>query len=125
MGAVIHTHSTYATAFAISRTEIPVGTSEFAAILGGPVKVARFAPAGTEELGRAAMEAMGRRDGVLLRNHGVLAVGANLGRAIYAANAVERGARLAYLVRDVGEFHALPEEEQTRERNIWLTSYGQ
>jgi L-ribulose-5-phosphate 4-epimerase len=125
VNAVVHTHSAYATAFAITWQEIPVTTSELAAIVGGSVQVAEFAGAGTHELGAAAVKALGPRDAVLLRNHGVLAVGATMARALYAAAAAERAARLACFASDIGKIHTLPEDEQMRERSIWLHSYGQ
>jgi len=98
---IVHTHSAYATSFAITGKSIPAVNGE-AAAMGGAIECARFEPGGTRELGLAALEQLGDRDAVLLRNHGVLAVGPTLKRAFYAATIVENSARLFIMGSIIG-----------------------
>ena len=76
--AIVHTHSPAATAW--SRAGEPLGA----------VLTARFAPTGSSELGELAVEALGGRDAVLLRDHGVVAVGPRLADALATAVEIER-----------------------------------
>lgn len=101
INAIIHTHSAYATSFATVGKDIPVLNGE-AAALGGTIKCARYERGGTRELGVAALEALGDRDAVLLRNHGLITVGPTLKRAFYAAVIVENSAQLFILGSVIG-----------------------
>lgn len=109
INAIIHTHSPFATTFACVGKGIPVLNGE-AAAMGGVIECARFEPGGTRELGLAALESLGDRDAVLLRNHGMLAVGPTLKRAYYAASITENTARLFIYGKVIGEPVSLPEE---------------
>jgi len=91
--AVIHTHSPYATAFAVNNQEIPVILIEMVPFLGGNVEVAEFALPGTVEVGIEAAKKLKDRYACLMANHGVLAVGESLEqahtRAIYTEDAAK------------------------------------
>lgn len=124
-GAVIHTHSVYATAFACAGQEIPVVVSTLASGVGGRVPVAPYQPAGTEELGLCALRAMGDKTAVLLANHGVVAVGENLADACTVAELVENAAKIAILSQILGKVNEIPRDEVKRIREKYLTAYGQ
>lgn len=125
IGAVVHTHSIYATAFACCRKEIPVFIATLASGVGGRVPVAAYQSSGTQEFGQAALEAMRDRTAVLLANHGVVAVGKDLNDAYTVAELVENAAKIAVLAFTIGEPVELPEEEVSRLRWKYLTKYGQ
>lgn len=125
IGAVVHTHSVYATAFASVGREIPVLIATLASGVGGRVPVAAYQPSGTEEFGTAALSAMGDRTAVLLANHGVVAVGKDLNDAYTVAELVENAAKIAILAWIIGEPAELPQEEVSRLRRKYLTKYGQ
>jgi L-fuculose-phosphate aldolase len=78
--SVVHTHSTAATAVSTLVDELPP-IHYLIAIFGGPVRVARYATYGTDELAAAAVEALDGRTACILGNHGTLAVGTTLGEA--------------------------------------------
>jgi len=78
--AVVHTHPVYATVLGTLVEEIPP-IHYMLALLGGPVRVAPYAPFGTEELARSCLAAMKDRYAVLLQNHGATTYGASLAKA--------------------------------------------
>jgi len=123
--AVVHTHSPYATAVGVVEGEIPLIIGELANAVGGSVKTAPFAPEGTEELGRAAVEGMEGRAAVLLRNHGVVTLGPTLRDAFFNAVVVEDAAKILYLSRTMGTPTVIPDDEAKRLHAEFLASYGQ
>jgi len=98
-GAIVHSHSTYATAWSFLEEPLDTGTEELEQAAGGPVATAPYAPTGSEEIARAAVHALGDCGAVLLGRHGVLALGHSPARALDAAAVVERQAQLAWLLR--------------------------
>ncbi len=79
--AVFHTHSPYATSFAVLRKPIPPVLTEMIPFIGGDIPVAEFALPGSPELGASALRALESRNACLLANHGVVAVGASVEEA--------------------------------------------
>ena len=122
---ICHTHSVFATAWASCGLAIPAIVFELAALIGGPVECAPYRRAGTAELAEAAVEALRDRQAVLLANHGLLAVGPDLGAALVNAAVVEEGAKIACLARGIGELRPIPEEECRAARRQFLQKYGQ
>lgn len=102
VGAVIHTHSVHASAFAVAGAAIPAILDEQVITLGGAVAVARYAPSASDELAHHAIEALGDRAAVLLRNHGVVGVGAGLEEAVAVVELVERIAQVTLLSLPLG-----------------------
>jgi L-fuculose-phosphate aldolase len=88
-GAVVHAHPIYCTAFAICGREIPAIHYMIAAFGGPTVRCAPYAPYGTEALSRLALAALEERSCCLLANHGMIAAGADLTRAIWLASELE------------------------------------
>lgn len=111
VGAVVHTHSTYATAMAICGLEIPAVHYMVAAAGGPTIRVAPYATYGTEELSRNALAALEDRSACLLANHGVIATGPNLQRALWLAGEVETLAKQYVLARALGNPTVLPDGE--------------
>ena len=103
-GGVCHTHSLYATGFAIVKREIPIICTASMA-LGGTIPVADFAFPGTEAVGLSALTALqkGCRQAVLLQNHGLLTVGSTLGKAFGNAIKAEETAHTYSIAIQVGE----------------------
>jgi L-fuculose-phosphate aldolase len=97
VGAIVHTHSTYATVLAIARREIPAVHYMIAAFGGPNVRCAGYARYGTKELSDLAVRALEGRNGCLLANHGMIAVGPNLDKAMWLAVELETLARQHYL----------------------------
>ncbi|HEV8389122.1 MAG TPA: class II aldolase/adducin family protein [Dongiaceae bacterium] len=97
VGSVVHTHSTYATTLAICNRPIPAIHYMIAAAGGPDIRVAPYATYGTEELSELALKAMEGRTCCLLRNHGVIATGSDVRRALWLAVEIETLARQYYL----------------------------
>lgn len=108
--AILHTHSPYATSFAVNRQEIPVILIEMVPFLGGNVPVAQFALPGTKSVGEEAVKALEGRTACLMANHGVLAVGATLEQAHIRAVYVEDAAKIYSLALSNGQTFEVPEE---------------
>ncbi|WP_022729146.1 L-fuculose-phosphate aldolase [Fodinicurvata sediminis] len=102
-GAVVHVHSPYATALAILGREIPAIHYMIAAAGGPTIRCAPYATFGTEELSRHAVEALEGRAACLLANHGMIAVGPDLAKALWLAGEVETLARQYHACLQVGE----------------------
>jgi L-fuculose-phosphate aldolase len=81
-GAVVHTHAPLATALScVLDDELPCVHYQML-LLGGPVRVARYATFGTPELAESVLEALEGRTGALMANHGAITYGADLGQAV-------------------------------------------
>ena len=91
--AVVHAHPTWCTALAIARKEIPACHYMIAAFGGDNVRCSGYATFGTEALSRLVMEAMTERSACLLANHGMIAIGESLARAMWRAIELETIAR--------------------------------
>jgi L-fuculose-phosphate aldolase/L-ribulose-5-phosphate 4-epimerase len=110
--SVLHTHSPYATGFAVVNKRIPVALIEMIRYIGGEVPVAAFAAPGSEALGLSALQALKNRKSCLLENHGVLAVGATLRDAYESAIYTEDAAKICNFANTVGELRTVPLDAQ-------------
>jgi len=119
VGAVIHAHPVTASAFACSTTPIRVDlTCETYALLDPPV-LAPYALSGTDELARIVADAAGKSCCVLLQNHAVLTVGADLLEAFRRLELLEEAARLTLITRQLEGVRALnPEEKAALDRLV-------
>ena len=102
VNAVFHTHSPYATAFAVNRQTIPAVLIEALVFLGGDIRCAAYATPGTKEVGLNALPALDGRKGCTLANHGVLVVGDDLAQAYLNAEYIEDVAKVYAIARSVG-----------------------
>ncbi len=122
VGAVVHTHSHFATVFAVLRR--PIEPVHYLLAFGGRrIRVAPYACPGSERLADQAAETLGSDRCVLLANHGLLAVGPTLARAYATALYVEEVAALAYHAQALGEPVVLTDAELA-EVEALLGSYG-
>jgi len=102
VGAVVHSHAPYATAYGLQSDPLPVVLIEEAGCLGANVRVAPYRRPGTDQVASIALECAGDSVAVILANHGLLTVGDTLTRAYEASLAVEMACRLVLLVRSMG-----------------------
>jgi L-fuculose-phosphate aldolase len=93
--AIVHTHAHYATVLSTLVGELPAIHYMITAF-GGPVRVARYETFGTEALAAAVTEALEGRSAALMANHGAVATGANLRRAVQNALLLEWLASVYY-----------------------------
>lgn len=109
--SVVHTHSTYATILAMARRPIPACHYMIAAFGGNDVKVCGYARYGTQELSTAVLAALEGRSACLMANHGMLATGSSLPKAMWAAVELETIARQYYHALLIGGPVILDDEE--------------
>ncbi len=109
VGGVAHTHSAYATAWAIHGEPIPCVMTAMADEFGGEIPVGPFALIGDEEIGRGVVETLAghRSPAVLMRAHGVFTVGASARDAVKTAVMCEDVARTVHLARALGPLEPL------------------
>ncbi|MFI2103870.1 L-ribulose-5-phosphate 4-epimerase [Isoptericola sp. NPDC019693] len=112
VGGVVHTHSTYATAWAARAEEIPCVLTMMADEFGGPIPVGPFAIIGDDSIGRGIVKTLSghRSPAVLMQNHGPFTIGKDARAAVKAAVMVEEVARTVHVSRQLGE--PLPIEQQ-------------
>jgi L-ribulose-5-phosphate 4-epimerase len=112
VGGVVHTHSTYATAWAARGEEIPCVLTMMADEFGGPIPVGPFAIIGDDSIGRGIVETLrgSRSKAVLMKNHGPFTIGKDAKSAVKAAVLCEEVARAVHVSRQLGE--PLPIEQQ-------------
>ena len=123
IGAVVHAHPPYATGFAICGREIPA-VHYMIAMAGGPtIRCAPYAPYGTQRLSDLALVALDGRSACLLANHGMIATGPTLAKALWLAVEVETLCRQYAIALQVGAPVVLSDAEvaETVER---FKSYG-
>ena len=110
VGAVMHTHSAFATAVAVAGLDIPPIIDEMVLTVGGEVKVAEYAFPSSEALATNVREALGGRNAALMRNHGAVGVGADLREALKVCELVEHAARVMVYASMLGGATSLPSD---------------
>ena len=125
VGGVVHTHSTYATAFAAANRSIPVYLTAQADEFGCAIPCGGFALIGGEEIGKVVVDVIGSSTAVLLKNHGVFTIGKTGEDAVKAAVMVEDIARTAWLALSLGQPDEIPPEEVAKLHRRYTEVYGQ
>ncbi|GAA2871151.1 L-ribulose-5-phosphate 4-epimerase [Streptosporangium fragile] len=105
VGGVVHTHSTYASAWAARGEAIPCVLTAMADEFGGEIPVGPFALIGGDDIGKGVVATLEnhRSPAVLMRNHGVFSIGRDARAAVKAAVMCEDVARTVHVARQLGE----------------------
>ncbi|MBV7517566.1 MULTISPECIES: class II aldolase/adducin family protein [Sinorhizobium/Ensifer group] len=111
VGAVVHTHAMYSTILAIARKPIPACHYMIAAFGGSDVRVADYERYGTKALSDSVLRALEGRSACLMANHGMIATGASLEKAMWAAVELETIAKQYYHTLLIGGPVLLSEAE--------------
>jgi L-ribulose-5-phosphate 4-epimerase len=127
VGGVVHTHSSYATAWAARGEAIPCVITAMADEFGGEIPVGPFAVIGDDSIGRGVVETLtGHRSrAVLMQNHGPFTIGRSARDAVKAAVMVEDVARTVHLARQGGELLAIPQGAIDSLFDRYQNVYGQ
>ena len=125
VNGVVHTHSTFATAFAAVGRAIPVCLTAIADEFGGEIPCAGYAPVGGDDIGRAVVNGLGSSPAILLQNHGVFTVGPSAEAAVKTAVMVEDAARTVFFALQLGTPVEIPADEVERAHRRYVEHYGQ
>jgi len=127
VGGVVHTHSTYATAWAARGEPIPCVLTMAADEFGGDIPVGPFALIGDDSIGRGIVETLrgSRSPAVLMRNHGPFTIGRTARDAVKAAVMVEDVARTVHISRQLGAIPPIDPADVTALFERYQNVYGQ
>jgi L-ribulose-5-phosphate 4-epimerase len=127
VGGVVHTHSTFAVAWAARAEEIPCVITAMADEFGGPIPVGPFAIIGDDSIGRGIVETLAghRSRAVLMQNHGPFTIGTDAKDAVKAAVMVEDVARTVHYAREAGPLVPIPQEAIDSLYDRYQNVYGQ
>jgi L-ribulose-5-phosphate 4-epimerase len=127
VGGVVHTHSAYATAWAARGEPVPCVLTAIADEFGGEIPVGPFALIGGDDIGRGIVETLTghRSKAVLMRSHGVFAIGRGPRDAVKAAVMCEDAARTVHLARALGTPQEISKEHVDRLHWRYTHEYGQ
>jgi L-ribulose-5-phosphate 4-epimerase len=105
VGGVVHTHSTYATAWAARAEPVPCVITGMADEFGGEIPIGPFAIIGDDSIGRGIVSTLSghRSRAVLMQNHGPFTIGKDARDAVKAAVMAEDVARTVHIARQGGE----------------------
>jgi L-ribulose-5-phosphate 4-epimerase len=127
VGGVVHTHSTYAAAWAARGEEIPCVLTMMADEFGGPIPVGPFAIIGDDSIGRGIVDTLRnhRSTAVLMQNHGPFTIGRDARSAVKAAVLLEEVARTVHISRQLGEPLPIPQQAVDSLYDRYQNVYGQ
>ncbi len=127
VGGVVHTHSTYASAWAARGEPVPCVLTAMADEFGGEIPIGPFALIGDDSIGRGIVETLSghRSAAVLMRSHGVFTIGKDARAAVKAAVMCEDVARSVHIARQLGEPLPIPQSDIDRLYDRYQNVYGQ
>jgi L-ribulose-5-phosphate 4-epimerase len=127
VNGVVHTHSTYATAWAARGEAIPCVLTMMADEFGGEVPVGPFAIIGDDSIGRGIVATLERHRSraVLMQNHGPFTVGTSARAAVKTAVLCEEVARTVHIARQLGEPIPIAPELIDSLYDRYQNAYGQ
>ena len=119
INAVVHTHSIYASALAVRGLSLPPIIDEMIIYIGGEIQIAEYGFPGTDELAKYSVDALGTRNAVLLRNHGLVAVGSSVAEALEVSHLTERIAKIFVYAEFMGGAKLLPKDVISAELELF------
>ena len=127
VNGVVHTHSTYATAWAARGEPVPCVITGQADEFGGDIPIGPFAIIGDESIGEGIVATLtGHRSrAVLMQNHGVFTIGTSPRDAVKAAIMAEDVARTVHIARQLGDTIPIPQEKIDALFDRYQNVYGQ
>ncbi|HMR13056.1 MAG TPA: L-ribulose-5-phosphate 4-epimerase [Arachnia sp.] len=127
VGGVVHTHSTYATAWAARGEEVPCVLTMMADEFGGPIPIGPFALIGDDSIGRGIVDTLAhsRSRAVLMQNHGPFTIGSDGRDAVKAAVMVEEVARTVHIAKQLGPVIPIEQSKIDSLFDRYQNVYGQ
>jgi L-fuculose-phosphate aldolase len=115
----IHSHAVHATMFAVAQQDIPSCIDEFTVYLGGDIRCTEYAPSGSPELAEQVVKALEDRGAALIANHGMVAVGTTMEKAMHNTALVERSAQIIWGAKQLGTIYPLPDKVNQNFANVY------
>jgi L-fuculose-phosphate aldolase len=106
----IHSHAVHATMFAVAHQDVPSCIDEFTVYLGGDIRCTEYAPSGSPDLAEQVVKALDSRGAALIANHGMVAIGTTMEKAMHNTALVERSAKIIWGAKQLGGIYPLPEK---------------
>ena len=127
VGGVVHTHSTYAVAWAARAEPVPCVLTAMADEFGGEIPIGPFALIGNDDIGKGIVETLrgSRSPAVLMANHGPFTIGRTARDAVKAAAMCEDVCRSVHISRQLGEPRPIAAEAIDRLYDRYQNVYGQ
>jgi L-ribulose-5-phosphate 4-epimerase len=127
VGGVVHTHSSYASAWAARGEPVPCVLTAMADEFGGEIPIGPFALIGSDDIGKGIVATLrgSRSPAVLMRNHGVFTIGRTARAAVKAAVMCEDVARTVHLTRQLGDPQPIARADVDRLYDRYQNVYGQ
>jgi L-ribulose-5-phosphate 4-epimerase len=125
VNGIVHTHSTFATAWAAAGIPIPSVLTAIGDEFGGPIPVGVYAKIGGDEIGQEIIRSIGQSPAILMKNHGVFTIGKTPEAAVKAAVMIEDVARTVFYALQLGQPDEIPAEEVARAHRRYIEEYGQ
>jgi L-ribulose-5-phosphate 4-epimerase len=121
---MVHTHSPYASSFAVLGQPIPACLTA-CAMLGGEIPLGGYAPIGGEDIGQEIINKIGLAKAIIMQNHGVFTIGASAQQATKMAVEVEEIAKITHLAMLRGQPIQLTPSQVNYMMNLYQNEYGQ
>ena len=121
---MVHTHSPYATSFAVLGQSIPACLTA-SAMLGGEIPLGGYAPIGGAEIGQEIINKIGRAKAIIMQNHGVFTIGSSPQQATKMAVEVEEIAKITHLAMLRGQPIVLTTDQVDYMVDLYRNEYGQ
>ena len=127
IGAVIHTHSTFATAFAVAGHPIPCCMTEIADEFGGDIPISSYCGIGDDSIGKEVVRLYEstKCPAIIIKQHGVFTVGKTIDAAVRSAILVEDCAKTMFFAQRIGACARIEEVEIKKHNKRYQTDYGQ
>jgi L-ribulose-5-phosphate 4-epimerase len=127
IGGVVHTHSNYASAWAAAQMSIPCVLTAMADEFGGDIPLGPFALIGNDDIGRGIVSTLSesRSPAVIMRNHGVFAVGKNAKAALKSAVMCEDAAKTVWIAKSLGPLQRMSTDDIDHLYQRYQNVYGQ
>ncbi len=125
VGGMVHTHSPYTTSFALLGQPIPVYLTAMADEFGCPIPIGAYCQIGGEQIGEEIVRSIGVSPAILMRSHGVFAVGPSATAAVKAAVMTEDVAKTVHFAMLRGRLEPIPDDEVVRAHRVYVENYGQ
>lgn len=121
---MVHTHSPYASSFAVLGQPIPACLTA-CAMLGGEIPLGGYAPIGGEDIGQEIINKIGCAKAIIMQNHGVFTIGSSAQQATKMAVEVEEIAKITHLAMQRGQPIQLTPSQVSYMMNLYQNEYGQ